>query len=426
MSEYYGGHTHMKTLKQILVLLTGIIATTAFAQQGVVAPVTLPSARVLPEGVRNFNMMGVYVEADEKFNRHGDQRVLADPFYSNVSFKNMIDGQYSSQDRATLEAKMLEIGASPEDSFGTTAGQVNAVASVSVPVFAIGLSKKTTAAIAIPINRTSINVSTGILQTNAQLMNQFRDSISVSQGGLEEFDRKFADPVNSKLADFIYDPLENITDTRLGDIKLVLKHQLFETDRNRFAVSAITNLPTGEQANPNKIVDIQAGDGQTDIGVAIAHDLRITPALEFSTNIEYINQLPDTDEKRVPYTMLSKLSPDKDNLIDRDLGDIIHVQAALQYAKNGFNAGVGYSFQYKGADVYEGTKFEAERYTWIGRETQQRMQAYQASLGYDTITLFKQKKFPAPMRASLTYIAPFEGKNVTSNPTAAFNLSLFF
>lgn len=420
------GDTHMKNLRKLLVLLTGLIATSAFAQQGVVAPVTIPNAKVLPQGVRNFNYKGVYVEADEKYNRHGDQRVLADPFYSNVSFKNMIDGQYSSQDKATLEAKMIEIGASPDDSFGTTVGQVNAVASVSVPIFAIGLSKKTTAAIAIPINRTSINVSTGILQTNTALMNEFRDSISVSQGGLEEFDRKMADPVNSKLADYNYDPLENVTDTRLGDIKLVLKHQLMESARNRFAVSVLTNLPTGQQANPNKIVDIQAGDGQTDVGIGVAHDFRITPALDFTTNLEYVNQLPDTDEKRVPYTMLSKLSPDVDNDIDRDLGDIIHLQAALQYAKNGFNAAVGYSFQYKEADVYTGSKYEAIRYHWIGRETQQRMQAYQASLGYDTITLFKQKKFPAPIRASLTYIAPFEGKNVTSNPSAAFDLSLFF
>lgn len=416
----------MKRFYLFITIFLGIFSVGAHAQQGVVAPVAIPNARVLPKGVRNFNFKGLYTAPDSKFNRHGDERALSDPFYSDVSFGNMLNGQYSSEDKAKLQAKMIELGKSEDESFGQTTGQVNASAAISVPIMAIGLTKKTTAAIVVPIARTSINVSTGILQTNQALMNEFRDSISVSQGGLQEFDRKMNDPVNSKLDEFNYDPLENITDTRLGDIRLVLKHQLFETDRNRFAVSFITNLPTGQQADPNKIVDIQAGDGQTDIGVGLAHDFRLTPAFDLTLNFEYVNQLPDTDEKRVPYTILSKLSPDVDTNIDRDLGDMVHLQAAAQYAKNGLNAAVGYSFQYKQPDSYEGTKFAAYRYEFLGRETQMRMQAVQAMVGYDTITLFKQKKFPAPLRASLTYIAPFEGKNVTKNPMTAFDLSLFF
>lgn len=416
----------VKRFYYFLLILLAAFSVAAQAQQGLVAPVSIPNARVLPPGVRNLNYKGLYTTPDEKFNRHGDQRALSDPFYSDVNFGNMLNGQYSSEDKAALQAKMIELGKSEDESFGQTTGQINASAAISVPIFAMGITKKTTAAIAIPIARTSINVSTGILQTNQALMNEFRDSISVSQGGLSEFDRKMNDPVNEKLAEYNYDQLENVTDTRLGDIKLVLKHQFFETDRNRLAVSFITNLPTGQQADPNKIVDIQAGDGQTDIGVAIAHDIRVTPAFDFSFNFEYMNQLPDKDERRVPFTILSRLSPDVDTDIDRDLGDMVHAQAAAQYSKNGFNAAIGYSFQYKQPDSYEGTKYEAYRYEFLGRETQQRMQSVQGSIGYDTITLFKQKKFPAPLRASFTYIAPFEGKNVASNPMAAFDLSLFF
>ena len=86
----------------------------------------------------------------------------------------------------------------------------------------------------------------------------------------------------------------------------------------------------------------------------------------------------------------------------------------------------GTLFQYKARDVYEGSKYNAERYDWIGRDTQQRMQCLPGQSGYDTITLFKQKKFPAPLRAALSLIAPFEGKNVTANPTTTFDMSLFF
>jgi hypothetical protein len=416
----------MKALTRTLLFAFVFFTSAAFAQQGVVAPAAFPNARVLPKGVRNLNYKGLFVEADEKFNRHGDKRVLGDPLNSGMTFGSMIDGQYSAQDKASLEAKMIEIGRNRSDAFGQTTGQVNATASVSVPIIAMGITEKTTAAIVIPIVRTSINVSTGVLQTNAALYNEFRDSISVSQGALAEFDRKTADPINSSLEEYGYDKLENINDTRLGDIRLVLKHQLTQTDKNRFAVSFSANLPTGQQADPNKVIDIQAGDGQTDVGIGFAHDYRITPALDFTTNVEYMAQLGDSETKRIPYSFTTRLSPDVDDNVDRDLGDIMHVQFALQFAKNGLNAAAGYSLQYKARDEYTGTKYAAERYDWLGRETQQRMQAFQASLGYDTITLFKQEKFPAPLRAALTYIAPFEGKNVTSNPTTTFDLSLFF
>ena len=250
-------------------------------------------------------------------------KALGDPLNSAMTFGNMIDGQYSSQDKASLEAKMFEIGRTRDDAFGQTTGQVNATASVSVPIFAMGITKKTTAAIVVPIVRTSINVSTGVLQTNGQLYNDFRDAISVSQGALEEFDRKTSDPINSSLSQYGYEPLENINDTRLGDIRLVLKHQLIQTDKNRSAVSFSTNLPTGQQADPNKVIDIQAGDGQLDVGIGFAHDFRITPALDFTMNFEYMAQLADTDEKRVPYSFTSKLSPDIDTNINRDLGDMV-------------------------------------------------------------------------------------------------------
>lgn len=416
----------MRTFKKILFLLSLGICFQAHAQQGLIAPVNLPTGKVLPAGVRNLNYKGLIVNADEKYNTDGQQRALADPFFSDLTFQNMINGQHSSEDKAKLEAKMIEIGADPNDSFGSTIGQVNVSAYVNVPIFAWGLNDDTTVAMAVPIARTSINVSTGVLQTNDQLFAAFRDALSISQGGLSEFDEKFGDPVNAKLADYNYKPLTNITDTRLGDIKLVTKRRVLENKRHRLSLVGITTLPTGQQADPNMIVDIQAGDGQTDLGMGVAHDFKLSPALEFSTYFEYVNQLPDKDEKRIPFTVASKLSPDVDNDVDRDLGDMVHAQAAVQYSKNGFNAGVGYSFQYKQPDKYEGTKYEGIRYQWIGRETQQRMQAVQASLGYDTLTLFRAKKFAVPLRASLSHIQIFEGKNIVANPMTSFDLSVFF
>ena len=77
-------------------------------------------------------------------------------------------------------------------------------------------------------------------------------------------------------------------------------------------------------------------------------------------------------------------------------------------------------------DVYSGTQFEQQRYHWLGEETKQKMHAAMASLGYNTISLFKQKKFPIPLGFSLTHTQVFAGENVVNDGLTAFDMSIFF
>ena len=55
------------------------------------APFSLPSARVLPKGVRNLSYKGLMVTAENKFNAEGTSLVLADPFFKNIrSYRSRI------------------------------------------------------------------------------------------------------------------------------------------------------------------------------------------------------------------------------------------------------------------------------------------------------------------------------------------------
>jgi hypothetical protein len=408
-----------------IILICSILSGQAFAGN-LQAPAAFPSAKVLPKGVRNFNLKGVIASGSTTYNNSGTDVVLADPFFNNLTYKNMLDGIKDPYDRASAKAKLDQIGASEDDSFGNTTGQVNAKITATVPVFAWGFTPKFTGAIVVPVIRSSINVDTGVNHTNEAMYNAMVDALADVSSKQDEFEDKLASPVSTKLADYNYEPLESQTETKLGDIKLVAKYKTWEDRKNTLTLGGEVSLPTGKEANPNKVVDTAGGDGQTDFGVAVNHDWFLSKGLTLSTTLSHIVQLKDTTEKRVPFTSSSSLTPDTDTEVSRDLGDISLAQTALKWKGRDFSAGLGYAIQYKQGDKYAGTKYEESRYNLIGKNSVQNMQTVMFNFGYDTIGLYQRGKFAAPLAVGITHSRVLSGKNVVNDPLTVLDFSLFF
>jgi hypothetical protein len=390
------------------------------------APIALPSAKVLPKGVRNLSIKGVIAQGTDKYTGTGEVSVLAEPFFQSMSFSNSIAGEVDPVKRGEIEAAMIKAGANPEDSFGDIAGQVNLTANVTVPVFAIGLTEKITAAIAIPVIKTSLNLDTAVFHNNSALFNTVTSQLALAPGKREELIAKLNNPVDEKLKEFGYKELESEEETKLGDIKLVGKYKAFENKLNAIVVGAEVTLPTGRKEDIDKAVDLPGGDGQFDLGVTVNYDYNVNSWLTLSTGASHTVQFADTTERRIPFYRNSKLSPYKDPNTKRDLGDISLVQLASKVAFNGWNLGVGYSFQYKDKDVYTGNQFDSTWYEFAGKDTVQNMHNATATLAYDTIGLFKAKKFPIPLSVSLTHSQSFAGKNVVKDPLTVIDFALFF
>ena len=310
--------------KKLAAAMALLMSTSVFAG-GLGQPISLPSAKVLPKGVRNFTYKGIITNPDEKFDRSGNSVVLADPLMKKITFGDMIAGQYDPVDKGSLEQKMMAIGANENTEMGETVGQVNMAVQASVPIFAIGLNKKHTIAIAVPITRYSTNVATGVRHTNKDAIDALRAELSAETGSplkAEEFDEKFGDPINAKLAEYNYEKLENEHNTKLGDIKLVSKYKAFEGNKSAFTLVSALTLPTGQEANVDKVINVGGGDGQTDLELGVAHDFYFNKYLTFSAGASHTLQFADTVEKRVPFTSTSTLTPDVDRSTYRDLGDI--------------------------------------------------------------------------------------------------------
>lgn len=379
-------------MKRCICILTLLSFTQGFAGD-LKAPVGLPSAKVLPKGVRNLTYKNVAADAENKYNSSGESLVIADPFFKEITFKDAIRGKIDPVDQGAFEQAMLSIGATEADSFGQTTGQVNITANAHVPIFAWGVTKKLTLAAAFPIIQSSTNVDTGVVHSNSALHQQMKAALEAKgvSSKVAEFDNKMNDPIGSKLEEYNYQPLKNETTTKMGDVKLVAKFMGHEDDNNRIVLSTDVTLPTGKDQDVNKVVDVASGDDQWDIGAGIGHDLVLTNDFTWASEMSYTFQLADTNPERIPLFDDSKVTPDVDYNTERDLGDIAIATTSLKYRKFGWSLGSGYSFQYKGADRYKGTAFNSERYKYLEQDTRQNMHSAILSGGFDTLDLFRSK-----------------------------------
>lgn len=411
-------------------LLTGLalIATSATFANPIQTPFVLPSARVLPKGVRNLSYKGAIINANRKFDENGQNVTIAEPFFQPLSFGKIMEGETDPAKRGLIEDTMNALGANPEDSFGDTTGQVNVKVNAHVPVFAWGVTKRITVAAVVPVVKSSLNVDAGVMQRNAALHQKMIADIQ-SKGAsakVVEFVEKMNQPIPEKLEEYGYQPLQNENKTELGDIRLISKFNLVNNELNRLTLTGALTVPTGKDQDVNKVVDVISGDGQTDIAVGADYDFLLNDSLTFTVGTLYTVQLADNNPERIPERVDSKLSKDIDPNTRRDLGDIWMLAAATSFSYKGFMAAAGYNLQLRQRDHYEGSLYEQSRYDWLAEDTYQRMHAAMAKIGYDTIHLFRQKKFPVPLGVSLTHTQVIGGKNVVNDGLTALDLNLFF
>jgi len=411
-----------------LALAVGFVASQMAIAADLKAPFSLPSARVLPKGVRNLSYKDVIAGANERYANNGQPVALANAMNQPISFQRVIDSKKEAWEKAAIEQAMLDLGKTPDDSFGSTTGDVNVSATAHVPVLAWGLTNKFTFAVAVPIIQSTVNVDTGVVQQNPQLHAQMVAALN-SKGvstKVAELNDKMANAIPEKLNEYGYHTIQNENKTALGDIKLVGKYNFVQQAEHLVTANLEVTLPTGKDVDVNEVVDVASGDEQTDVGVGMNYDYNLSETLTLSTGASYTVQLADRAARRIPEFSYSRLSPDIDGKSERDLGDIAAAQFGTAWNFKGMNLGAGYTYQYKGADRFNGSAYSSERYDWLEIDTRQNMHAVQLVAGYDTIYLFKKKSFPAPLKVLFTHTRVVDGKNVVKDPLYALDFNLFF
>ena len=186
-------------------------------------------------------------------------------------------------------------------------------------------------------------------------------------------------------------------------------------------------LPTGRRADINRVVDVPTGDGQFDFGLGAVGEYYLNGRTTFWTRLGYTWQVSDQVARRIPENEFSSLSPDLDGQVFRDLGDSLYASIGGSFDfYRGIMLKTQYSFQHKERDEYRGAEYQAFRYGFLGKDSQQSLHVLQVGINYSTITLFKNKKFPIPLDFNLISGIPLAGNNVTKDASVVAEAAIFF
>jgi hypothetical protein len=408
-------------------LLTLLLASAAQAGN-LSTPIAFDSAAVLPQGVRNVRINGVAAGANDKFNATGETVGTGDALNVDVSYYKLIDGKDTAVEKGIMQGFLASQGQDLNSSAGQTTGVVNVEVNAVVPIIAYGVTKDWTAALVVPFVNSRTSVDTAFASSS---------SLAGVAGALQAGGKAFkADEVNVKtqaaIADKVvkkgYDPLlEYEEKNMMGDIRLVNKYLLKKNEMFATAMTFDATLPTGDEVDVNKAIDVPAGDGQLDLGVGLNYELFVNRQITLVGRTAYTAQLPTRKARRIREEQNSSLSKDIDPNTKMDLGDIFYQALGGRYMTSfGLNFKGQYTFQYKMADKYSGDMYAAERYEWMGQDTDQIMHSATIGIGYSTIPLFKRKQFPVPLEFNAALSKPITGRNVTKDTVGVLETALYF
>jgi hypothetical protein len=175
----------------------------------------------------------------------------------------------------------------------------------------------------------------------------------------------------------------------------------------RLAFTGGVRFPTGEVDDPDNLVDYGLGSGAWALLFNFNHDFTGIKNLVLNGTFRYELFLPDKQRLRVPYSADQPITPNEEKL-DRNLGDIIELEVSGAYEfLEGLSLWLLYQFGYKMRDNISGDL--GFMYDSLEDETRQTEHVGKIGLSYSTIPMFRAKKFPLPLTASVYYRNRFAG-----------------
>jgi hypothetical protein len=227
----------------------------------------------------------------------------------------------------------------------------------------------------------------------------------------------------------------------LGDITLGGKYQYLRTQDAALAVTLGARLATGRRGDPDDLSDVYWSTGANAILLRLHEDYVLSnlwnkrpPSaqagaseisqpgdLVLSSTFRYDKVLPDYATRRVPSDVTNPITANRERVY-RELGDRFEIEGGVKYElPRGFSASLLYRYAWKLKDVVVGHR--GFSYDVLTQDSDSTEQIYIVGIGYSTLPLYLEKKFPIPMGVSLSYRDRFAGSGPHSagSPSQVLN-----
>jgi hypothetical protein len=402
-----------------------------FFVQGIAGLSYADTAEVLPKGVSRASLEGkFYLPIDERFNPDGDTEDIA------------VDANTSLNSRVFPGLSQLETFfrlPSGSATLGNSVVSYTYDVVISEFLFQYGVTDRLTAGVLIPYMWITNHVDARLDTATATVGKSPRLGSLVPLGAIPEAVPLTTDDVQHILGTgldinsdgkvdvpgFGFKRVETWSDHGIGDIDVGFRYQYLKTDNWRLAVTDGVRFPTGQVDDPDSLVDFAIGKGAYALFFHFNHDYLGINNLVLNGTLRYILVLPDRKVRRIPTSVNQPVTATKLK-VDRDLGDEFEFEGSGVYTLfKGLSVSGLYQFSFKLKDEVsgpQGLSFKA-----LEDETDWTSHIFIGGLSYSTIPLYREKKFPWPLTASLLYRNRFAGSNnILKSQYLSLTLAVFF
>ena len=392
------------------------------------------SAQVLPKGVFHFESTYYhYFDIEKRYNPDGDTEDLAVDYNRN------------------LNSDVFPALAALDPFVGGSASVGSSIVDFTLKyrwfefAFNYGITDKLSVGVLVPYRYSKIEVKSKLDTSSANVgKNPIYETpqdptgspvIPLAVGGVPLTKRDVIDLLGKGLdvngngtidvPGFGYKEFGTWSGSMLGDIEFGAKYQLVNKDPFRLACTGGIRFPTGEEDDPDDLLDIPAGEGQTDLFFRVFADYLGFKNILINTTFRYDVQLSDEQKVRVPDDVNQPLTRNKET-VDRNLGDVFEFELWGNYSfTKEISAGLKYTLTVKEKDRIDGNK--GYNYKSLEDETDFAGHMAFVTLGYSTIQKYLEKKFPVPFYVNLEYRNRFAGKNnLTDSQYISMIAGVFF
>jgi hypothetical protein len=382
------------------------------------------TAEVLPRGIHSVSLEGqFYQPIDEKFDPDGNEEPLAADFNSTLD-RNIFDQLGTLED--FFNANFPGSLPGGKATLGESVVSLEYDVTILDFLYTYGLWDRLMIGIRVPYWDFTSDVDARVDTTNATV--GFNPGpgpplIPVSLGGIKN-DALATELTQQSLVNLGYKRVETWSDSGIGDIEAGARYQYYKSENWRLAFTGAVRFPTGQEDDPDNLVDFRFGRGAWALLFQFQNDYIGTDNLVLNGTFRYDLYLPDTKVMRIPDDVNQPITSNREK-VDRDIGDFIEWEVAGTYSFwDAFSLSLLYRFTYKMKDEISGNLGFA--YDQAEAETRRRSHIGKVGLSYSTIPLVQAKKFPIPLRVTLSYRSRFAGKNILQSDYIGLLLAVFF
>lgn len=231
---------------------------------------------------------------------------------------------------------------------------------------------------------------------------------------------------NLDILGYGYEPVATWKENGFTDIEVGFRYQYQKTENWRLAFTSGVRLPTGEEDDPDNLVDYPLGSGTYTILFHSNNDYIGIENLVLNASFRYEWVLPHDEVLRVPSDVNIPITAVKEK-VDRDIGDWMELEVSAQYQlTEEFSISALYQYGFAQKTEVSGSMPDSF-YKPLEDETDQEEHIIMAGISYSTVSRYMKKEFPIPLTFSLTYRDRFDGKNnAFDSQYIGFNIQVYF